>query len=142
MENQLSVLFRRLNVAHRVVVQEYLDQLGLYIGQPRFLFALSRNPGMSQGELTKELSLSKETVSVTVRRLEQAGYVRRVVSDNDKRLRLLYLSEKGENLMPELTENFNEINERMFSQLNASEQIILKSLYEKMIVGIKGSVDI
>lgn len=141
MENHLAVLFRKLNVAHRIVVQEYLDQHGLYIGQPRFLFALYSKPGMSQGQLTKELSLSKETVSVTVRRLEQTGFVQRVTSDIDKRIRLLYLSEKGENLMPELKSNFKEINERMFSLLDQQEREMLESLYEKMIQGIERSFD-
>lgn len=140
MEHQLSQLFRQLNVAHRIVVQKYLDQHGLYIGQPRFLFALSRRPGMSQAQLASELSLSKETVSVTMRRLEQTGFVVRQTSPHDKRIKLLSLSDKGNALMPELTQHFNAINDRMFSQLDSNEQNVLKSLYEKMISGIEKEV--
>lgn len=141
MEHQLSILFRELNIEHRGVVQEYLDQLGLYVGQPRFLFQLYRNPGMTQRDLSLALKLSKETVSVTVRRLEQAGYLERVSDPNDKRSRLLYLSEQGEVLMPELTENFNAINERMFSKLDPYEIKTLESLYKKMIQGLERSDD-
>ena len=141
MEHQLSILFRELNIEHRGVVQEYLDQLGLYVGQPRFLFQLYRNPGMTQRDLSLALKLSKETVSVTVRRLEQAGYLERVSDPNDKRSRLLYLSEQGEVLMPELTENFNAINERMFSKLDPYEIKTLESLYKKMIQGLERNDD-
>lgn len=136
MEDHISVLFRQLNVAHRVVVQRYLDQYGLYIGQPRFLFMLGRNPGISQATLSQELQLSKETVSVTLRRLEHAGYINRVISPEDKRIKLLYLSDKGSALMPELKKNFSDINQRMFSLLEEEEKELLESLYEKMIQGL------
>lgn len=137
MEEHLSNLFRQVNVAHRIVVQAYLDQYGLYIGQPRFLFALARHPGLSQGELSTELSVSKETVSITMKRLEQAGYVKRVTSPTDKRRKLLSLSDKGEALMPSLREHFHSINEQMFSQLDQTEKKMLESLYLKMIQGIE-----
>lgn len=137
MEENLSQLFRQLNVSHRIVVQAYLDQYGLYIGQPRFLFALARRPGMSQVQLSNELKVSKETVSVAMRRLEQVGYVSREASLTDKRIKLLSLSDKGEVLMPELKEHFNGINDRMFSLLDHKEKELLESLFKKMIQGIE-----
>lgn len=136
MEAKLSKLYRQLNVSHRVVVQKYLDQYGLYIGQPRFLFVLEEQEGISQAVLSSILKVTKETVSVTLKRLEQSGYIRREVSQSDKRIKLLYLSEKGKELMPELRKNFNDINERMFSQLDKNEKEILESLYEKMLQGL------
>ena len=136
MEAKLSKLYRQLNVSHRVVVQKYLDQYGLYIGQPRFLFELEEQEGSSQAMLSSILKVTKETVSVTLKRLEQSGYIRREVSQSDKRIKLLYLNEKGKELMPELRKNFNDINERMFSQLDKNEKEILESLYEKMLQGL------
>ena len=136
METKLSKLYRQLNVSHRVVVQKYLDQYGLYIGQPRFLFVLEEQEGISQAVLSSILKVTKETVSVTLKRLEQSGYIRREVSQSDKRIKLLYLNEKGKELMPELRKNFNDINERMFSQLDKNEKEILESLYEKMLQGL------
>lgn len=136
MEDHISVLFRQLNVAHRVVVQRYLDQYGLYIGQPRFLFVLGSQPGMSQAALSQELQLSKETVSVTLRRLEHTGYINRVISPEDKRIKLLYLTDKGSALLPDLKQHFADVNQRMFSQLEEKEKELLESLYEKMIQGL------
>lgn len=142
MEDNLAVLFRQINMYHRNMVQAYLDALGLYVGQPRFLFALSSNPGMTQGEITQLLNVSKETISVSVKRLEQAGYIKRELSSRDKRIRLLYLTEKGKALMPELTEHFKVINEHMFSRLNDEEKVCLENIYKKMLDGLKeGSFD-
>lgn len=141
MEENLSVLHRQLNIVHRIAVQECLDQYGLYIGQPRFLFALAEQPGMSQAQLSQRLSLSKETVSVTLRRLEQAGFVRRESSDQDKRIKLLYLSDSAELVMPKLRKEFNIINESMFSLLDSEEKVILESLFLKMTQGIERSFD-
>ncbi len=137
MDNTLSKLYRQLSIKHRIVVQTYLDELHLYIGQPRFLFELSANPGISQGEVSSRLHLSKETVSVTLKRLENAGFVLRKQSLEDKRIKLLYLSEKGEKVVVELRENFDRINNTMFSKLSEEEKEMLESMLLSMMEGLE-----
>lgn len=137
MDNKLSILYRQLSIKHRVVVQVYLDGMNLYIGQPRFLFEISRQPGISQVELSANLNLSKETVSVTLRRLEHSGFIVRKQSEGDRRIKLLYLSELGEQILPELQENFARTNQAMFSKLSEIEKNQLEGLLSLMIDGLE-----
>lgn len=137
MENNLHDLYRKLSHKHRSVVQEYLDTLGLYIGQPRFLFVLSENKGITQNELANKLQVSKETVSVTLRRLESSGFIIREQSTTDKRSKHLYLSEKGERIILELRENFSRINDSMYSKLSETQLDQVRELFTLMISGLE-----
>lgn len=137
MENNLNHLYRKLSHKHRSVVQEYLDTLGLYIGQPRFLFELEAHSGLTQNELASLLQLSKETVSVTLRRLESAGFVIRKQSDKDKRTKNLYLSNKGKLIIIELRENFDRINNSMYSKLSEKQIEQVSELFSLMISGLE-----
>ncbi|AYV34966.1 MarR family transcriptional regulator [Erysipelothrix rhusiopathiae] len=137
MESVLSQLYRALERKHRSVVQTYLDTLGLYIGQPRFLFELYRNPGLTQRELAEILVVTKETVSVALKRLEQGGFIRREIPEDDKRCRQLYLTEKGEATIVELKKNFDSINNSMFLNLSTEQQLQLEELLTEMIKGLE-----
>lgn len=137
MESILSRLYRELERKHRTVVQAYLDTLGLYIGQPRFLFELSRNPGLTQRELAETLVVTKETVSVALKRLEQGDFIRREIPEDDKRCRQLYLTPKGEETIVELKKNFDSINNSMFLNLDREQQLQLEELLTEMIKGLE-----
>lgn len=141
MEKELGDLYRQIGKKHRDTVQGYLDGFSLYIGQPRFLFELEKNPGMSQTELTERLAVSKETVSVTLKRLEHAEFIQRLASDEDKRCKLLYLSDKGKEVVLELKKSFNHINNGMFASLNDDDQKAAIRLMKLMLEGLEGVIN-
>ena len=138
MEKELGILYRQIGKKHRDTVQGYLDGFNLYIGQPRFLFELEKSPGISQTELTERLDVSKETVSVTLKRLEHTEFIERLASDEDKRCKLLYLSEKGMAVVGELKKNFNHINNGMFASLSSNDQETAIRLMKLMLEGLEG----
>ncbi|CAM4288192.1 MarR family winged helix-turn-helix transcriptional regulator [Erysipelothrix aquatica] len=133
MENQLITLFRQVTSKHRAVVQNYLDDYDLYIGQPRFLSTLKRNPGITQKELVEILNVSKESVSVTVKRLEAVGYIKRAVSESDRREKHLFLSDKGEQLVLDFTEGFERIDTVLFQSLTESQREDLAVTFKIML---------
>lgn len=122
MENLLNDEFRSLMRRHRNIVRNYLCKLGLYIGQPRVLFYLEDNPEISQKELSENLDVSKEATSVSIRRLEKGGFIIREECQNDRRVKLLKLSDQGERVVKDLRLNFDEINSFMFTDLNDKDK--------------------
>ena len=62
--------------------------------QGRIMFVLWRNDGISITELARQTSLGKSTLTSMLDRLEQAGYVRRVPSPQDRRVILIERTEK------------------------------------------------
>lgn len=138
MEKELGVLYQQIGKKHRDVVQRYLDGFNLYIGQPRFLFELEKSPGISQTELAERLDVSKETVSVTLKRLEHTDFIERLASSEDKRCKKLYLSDKGFEIVKRLKINFNRINNGMFACLSDEDQITAIRLMKLMLDGLEG----
>ncbi len=132
MENILNNEFRSLMKKHQTLVQNYLTTFGLYMGQPRVLFALKENPGISQQKLSDILDTSKEATSVSIRRLEKSGFIERQECKKDRRINLLKLSEQGYEVVVELRLNFDQINTLMFTDLNDKEVLELKRLLEIM----------
>lgn len=61
-----------------------------------YLDLIGRLSNPTPTELARALQVSKPTVSVAINHLEEAGYVRKVQSDEDRRSYHLHLSEKGE----------------------------------------------
>lgn len=124
--------FHSLMKNHRRLVQNYLSKLGLYMGQPRLLFYLEENPGMSQKELADMLEISKEATSVSIRRLEKSGFIDRNPCQEDRRINLLYLSQQGHDVVENLHRDFDKINGWMFVDLDDDETKELQRMLEIM----------
>lgn len=62
--------------------------------QSRLLFVIHEH-GHSQKEIAQCLHITEATLSVRIRRLEDAGYVIRQADPNDKRHTIVALTEKG-----------------------------------------------
>lgn len=141
MDNELRSLFREVFRWHRYTVQKYLDELDLYIGQPRFLSTIERNPGITQKELVASLNVSKESASVSLKRLEASGYIERKVDEKDRRAKKLYLTKRGKITSDALKENFEKIDNAMFQSFSSEEQDQLKSYFEIMLIELKKGVN-
>lgn len=85
----------------RRVFSELLKDRGLEIGpgQGRILFALWQGDGVPINELIKKTLLRKSTLSELLDNLEKAGLVKRVQSDEDKRMVLVKLTEKTRQML-------------------------------------------
>lgn len=136
MENTLAELFRDMSRKHRNAVRDYLGKYGLYIGQHHILFLLEDIPTISQKEMCEQLKVSKESLSVSLKRLEFSGLVVREVDLEDRRRVLWTLSDKGKDLAVKCHCGFKKINESMFSHLESHEQEAMKIFLNKMIDGL------
>ena len=90
------------------------------------------NPNLS--ELATELNLSKPSITAIVDKLEEWGFIRKVHSDEDRRVSHLHMAEKGEEIERLHREIHRSISDMFTSKLTEDE---LKSLIKllKKIVG-------
>ncbi|MFJ8026814.1 MarR family winged helix-turn-helix transcriptional regulator [Streptomyces sp. NPDC096311] len=70
---------------HRILAGQLLRQVGLHPSQELVMMELWERGRLRQVDLAKLLDADPPTVTRTVRRLEQAGFVRRIPSPTDKR---------------------------------------------------------
>jgi len=97
----------------------------------------AHRPGSSIMELAERLGRSAPTVSIEVRRLEEAGYVTRRPHPRDKRSVQVFLTPKGKNLHQKVQAARRETFARLLSGLTSEERRVLLTLLEKATQNLK-----
>ena len=93
---EAGVEFRALFHTYNACMQRTLSKYGLYPGQPQMLFAIRQMQNPTQNEIAEELNVSKASAGVSLRRLEAAGFVKRVRDKKDTRCVRIALTPKGQ----------------------------------------------
>lgn len=83
-------------------IERGLAPHGIGRGEYRILFALYEEEGRSQTELAEQYQLNKGVITRVVKRLVEKGYVKRQPDPEDKRRKLLYLTDEAEVLRSEV----------------------------------------
>lgn len=81
---------------------EALKDTDLEQNHHRYLFSICRHPGISQEELARRVYVNKSNVTRNLTYLESCGYVERRQSEDDKRVTLVYPTEKAVETLPML----------------------------------------
>jgi DNA-binding MarR family transcriptional regulator len=84
------------------VYRSLLDPWGLTYPQYLVLVLLWEHEGMSVREVGEQLELDSGTLSPLLRRMEQAGFLRRARSQQDERVVIVSLTDRGQGLKADL----------------------------------------
>lgn len=113
---------------NRAVAEE-----GLFAGQHKIIMFLKLQGSATIGEIAKETGTKPSTVSVSVKRMEKAGFVKRRQSKADGRITEILLTAKGQ-AVPENIHHKMEAEEKMLTNgLTEDEINILSDLLDKII---------
>lgn len=110
-----------VNRAHRMVLERQLNKTGVYRSQHQLLMYIAHNPNVSQKELAALHHVSTATVAVSLKKLENGGYVRRVVDKNDNRYNQICITEKGKTIVDGSIRYFQELEIQMFDGFSEEE---------------------
>ena len=117
--------------------QKYFDKLlseyDLGYTHMLLLTEIYENEGISMNELAQRGVFDKGTITKSIQRLEQLGYVAIENSEADKRSKLLYTSEKTQTLMPKLYQLRSEWNSYLSSELSSDELEAYNNVQAKLI---------
>jgi DNA-binding MarR family transcriptional regulator len=81
-----------------------LARLGFGRAHHRVLHFVNRNPGMKVAELLDVLKITKQSLGRVLKQLIDEGYIAQRAGDNDRRHRLLYVTESGQALALQLVD--------------------------------------
>ncbi len=99
-----------------------------------FLKGILESPGMSQDQLTDKAKYDKATTARSVKKLEEHGYVKRMIDENDRRAYKLYPTQKAIDFEPILNNILIEVNQTLTKHLTAEEEQQLIYLLKKISV--------
>ena len=89
--------------------------------QVMLLFFLQKNDGSSLTQISQGLMLENPTVTGLIDRLEKSGYVKRSDHPNDRRVYLVYLTEKGNRVADKALPIVKKLNEEVKSGYSREE---------------------
>ncbi|MHB8061862.1 MAG: MarR family winged helix-turn-helix transcriptional regulator [Ruminiclostridium sp.] len=99
---------------------------------------ISRNPDIIFREICEAYSLPKSTLTNVIDRLEKRGYLKRIISQRDRRSYSLELTEKGALVQKEHLEYENELLGKVINALNTEEEKqMLLNLFGKIIENLE-----
>ena len=121
-----------INRGKFIFLNNRLRPLDLSAGQFPVLMLLYKEQNIMQETLVRHYHLDKGTIARAVKKLEAAGYLRRIVDPTNRRAVRLFLTEKGEGVVPYLKEIHAEWDERVFTGLSAQERDTIRNLMHRI----------
>lgn len=121
--------------AQQIAVSMFYSTVGYDITPVQYgaLRILQDNPGIDQVTLARLCALDTSTAANLAMRLEERGFVKRMVPTKSKRFRLLYLTPRGASLLKKLLPSGRLLSCRLLQALDKKEQKIFLRLLKKFV---------
>lgn len=140
---EMELLSRQINQAHRAAVQRELVTAGLgEVGHPMLLTILESTCGgtpehSAQRELADFLHISPAAVANSLKSLEKGGYIRREPGQGDARRNRVSLTDKGEKAVEGCQRAFESVARRMLAGFSQEEQECLIAFRRRMLDNLR-----
>ena len=131
----MPTLSRNINVISRCAAAyraEGREGSGISSAHYFYIVAICKNSGISQDKLARKLYINKSSVARALQTLENDGFITRKQSEQDRRITLVYPTQKAEEILPKIREVSNRWHEFLFEALEEEERLQFVNLLEKV----------
>lgn len=112
--------------------QVLMERLGVSFAHFKILLVLSEQDGASQGQIANKLSQTEASISRQVKLMEQSKLINIRRSTSNRRLRHIYLTNKGFAQTEKSINALNDYYEPVFGSLNEKERQSLQQVLAKL----------
>jgi len=128
-------LIRRLHQQSTQVFTQRTQAAGFDLTAVQFaaLDAIQAHPATDQATVAELIAYDRATIGGVIDRLEQKGWVKRIVSERDRRARELSLSPEGARIHAALLPIVQELQSDILSPLNEAEQNVFLELASRVV---------
>lgn len=117
-------LIRRLHQLSTQVFVQRTQAAGFDLTPIQFaaLDAIQTQPGADQATIAEMIAYDRATIGGVIERLEQKGWVKRVVSERDRRARELSLTPDGARLLKDLLPVVRDLQDDILASLSVADR--------------------
>lgn len=124
------------------IYENYAKENGLQGRSLQLLLWIYYNQkGVSQSYLVEKTLLSKQVVNATIQVWQKKGYVELVSTENDKRQKLVKLTEKGNQISKKILDPLETVEVRALSTLSYEERQLFQTLFSKYTQALKKEME-
>lgn len=131
-------LIRRLHQQSSTIFVQRTQAAGFDLTPIQFaaLDAIHTHPGTDQAFVAELIGYDRATIGGVIDRLEKKGWIKRVVSERDRRARELSLTPKGNRVRQALLPLVKELQKDILHPLNDAERECLMSLTRRVVLPV------
>ena len=117
-------LIRRLHQQATLIFVQRTQAAGFDLTPVQFaaLDAIHAQPASDQARVAEMIALDRATIGGVIERLEQKGWVDRVVSERDRRARVLSLTAEGERILQALVPVVRGLQDEILASLGEADR--------------------
>jgi len=117
-------LIRRLHQLSTQVFVQRTQAAGFDLTPVQFaaLDAIGHHPGTDQATVAEMIAYDRATIGGVIERLEQKGWVDRVVSERDRRARVLSLTPEGQRILKALVPVVRGLQDEILASLGEADR--------------------
>jgi DNA-binding MarR family transcriptional regulator len=129
-------LIRRLHQHSTSTFGERTQAAGFDLTPVQFaaLDAIHTYPGTDQAHVAELIGYDRATIGGVIDRMVKKGWVRRVVSEQDRRARELSLTAKGDTVRLTALPTIEQLQQEILKPLNPADQATLMRLIRQIVV--------
>ena len=140
MKERLPVgfMFKQINNIYEKEFNNLLRGIGITSSQCAVLDYLftSRKEHVTQRDIEKALSLRNPTVTGLMKRLDEKGFILVVPSNEDKRCKNIYLTEKAYDIQRRMETDRKKLDKMLTLGMNKKEVEALKKMLDRVLYNI------
>ena len=125
-------LLTNLTTHYNAIFRQYSSRLSLTAPQAFHLLSIPVD-GISMSGLAKKLGLDTSTLTRNIQKLEKLDLVRRKQDRNDKRILVVYLTEKGGGKVEKVENSLLDLNFSMMKYIDLDDQENIPEMLEKLV---------
>jgi MarR family transcriptional regulator, temperature-dependent positive regulator of motility len=128
-------LIRRMNQISTTTFHQRIKQTGYDLTPVQFaaMQTLHTNPDIEQAQIASMIAYDRATIGGVIDRLEQKGYISRIISKQDRRARECCLTQKGELVLENVSPVVESLQQEVLDGLNAEERKHFIALAQKVV---------
>lgn len=128
-------LIRRLHQQSTQIFVQRTQAAGFDLTPVQFaaLDAIHAHPAIDQARVAEMIAYDRATIGGVIERLEQKGWIRRVVSERDRRARELSLTAKGKRVLSALLPIVRELQDDILQPLGSADRACFLELVRQVL---------
>ncbi len=126
--NNFTHLIEKIARCSNLYRNNRLESHGIPGNQSGYIIHVCNNPGVSQDTIAKKMFINKSNVARQLAVLEQNGYITRCPDPEDKRILMVFPTQKAIDVYPDIKQVLDEWNDKLLDELSPPQQQELKGL--------------
>lgn len=138
MKNRINAMNRMARINKKMFSNNRFGRRGMGFGQMNIIGEIIENEGFSQDQLANVLDLDKTTIAKALKRLELNELIIRKSNDEDKRKKLIYVTDEAKKMQSMINSHLEEESKLLFEGISDEELNDFENTLNKIENNIEG----